>query len=349
MSIENSLHLSVLDQSPVPVGRTPREALQHTIELARLTDRLGFTRFWVSEHHNTNTLAGSAPEVLLARLGAETSRIRLGSGGVMLPHYSALKVAENFRLLETLYPGRIDLGIGRAPGTDRITAHALNPHNTFSDQDFADQLMDLRAYLRDEVVADTIHAKVKAAPLTDTTPEMWLLSSSGQSGLFAAHVGAAFSFAHFINPTSGPKMVQLYKERFQPSPELAAPQANVAVFVACADTASHAQALGDNLALQMLKLETGNYSPIDAVEKVDTSSLSADLQHRLAYHHQRIVSGTPDKVKAELTALAASYDVDEVVAVTITHDFDDRLRSYELLADAFQIGQKASAAMAATI
>ncbi|SHK66376.1 LLM class flavin-dependent oxidoreductase [Hymenobacter psychrotolerans] len=349
MSLENSLHLSVLDQSPVPVGRTPREALQHTIELARLTDRLGFTRFWVSEHHNTNTLAGSAPEVLLARLGAETSRIRLGSGGVMLPHYSALKVAENFRLLETLYPGRIDLGIGRAPGTDRITAHALNPHNTFSDQDFADQLMDLRAYLRDEVVADTIHAQVKAAPFTDTTPEMWLLSSSGQSGLFAAHVGAAFSFAHFINPTSGPKMVQLYKERFQPSPELAAAQANVAVFVVCADTASHAQALADNLALQMLKLETGNYSPIDAVEKVNTSALSADLLHRLAYHHQRIVSGTPDKVKAELTELAASYDVDEVVAVTITHDFDDRLRSYELLADAFQVPQKMSAALAASL
>ncbi|QNH63731.1 LLM class flavin-dependent oxidoreductase [Hymenobacter sediminicola] len=347
MPLDNSLHLSVLDQSPVPIGRTPREALQHTIELARLTDRLGFTRFWVSEHHNTNTLAGSAPEVLLARLGAETQRIRLGSGGVMLPHYSALKVAENFRLLETLYPGRIDLGIGRAPGTDRITAHALNPHNTFSDQDFADQLMDLRAYLRDEVVADTIHAKVKAAPFTDTTPEMWLLSSSGQSGLFAAHVGAAFSFAHFINPNGGPKMMQLYRERFQPSPELSAPQGNVAVFVVCADTAGHAQALADNLALQMLKLETGNYSPIDAVEKANVSSLSADLQHRLAYHHQRIVSGTPDKVQADLTALAASYDVNEMVAVTITHDFDDRLRSYELLADAFQLQNTSQAALVA--
>ncbi|MBD2716209.1 LLM class flavin-dependent oxidoreductase [Microvirga sp. STR05] len=349
MPLDNNLHLSVLDQSPVPLGRTPREALQHTVELARLTDRLGFTRFWVSEHHNTNTLAGSAPEVLLARLGAETQRIRLGSGGVMLPHYSALKVAENFRLLETLYPGRIDLGIGRAPGTDRITAHALNPHNTFSDQDFADQLMDLRAYLRDEVVADTIHAKVKAAPFTDTTPEMWLLSSSGQSGLFAAHVGAAFSFAHFINPNGGPKMMQLYRERFQPSPELGAPQGNVAVFVVCADTAGHAQALADNLALQMLKLETGNYSPIDAVEKANVSALSADLQHRLAYHHQRIVSGTPDKVKAELTALAASYDVNEVVAVTITHDFDDRLRSYELLADAFQLQHTAQAPLAAAL
>ncbi|MBG8555485.1 LLM class flavin-dependent oxidoreductase [Hymenobacter guriensis] len=331
------LRLSVLDQSPVPLGRTPREALQHTIELARLADKLGYTRFWVSEHHNTNTLAGSAPEVLLARLGAETKRIRLGSGGVMLPHYAALKVAENFRLLETLYPGRIDLGIGRAPGTDRITAHALNPHNQFRDEDFAEQLMDLRAFLRDDVVADTIHAKVKAAPFTDTVPEMWLLSSSGQSGLFAAHVGAAFSFAHFINPNGGPKMVQTYKERFRPSPELAAPQANVATFVACADTESHARALADNLALQMLKLETGQFTPIGPLETMNIASFSPDLQSRLAYHHTRIVSGTPDKVKAELTALAASYGVDEVVAVSIMHDYEDRLRSYQLLAEAFAL------------
>ena len=343
------LRLSVLDQSPVPLGRTPREALQHTIELARLTDRLGFRRFWVSEHHNTNTLAGSAPEVLLARLGTETKRIRLGSGGVMLPHYSALKVAENFRLLEALYPGRIDLGIGRAPGSDRTTAYALNPHNTFSDQDFAEQLMDLRAYLRDEVVADTIHAQVKAAPFVDTVPELWLLSSSGQSGLFAAHVGAAFSFAHFINPNGGPKMVQLYRERFRPSPELAVPQANVAVFVACADTAGHAQALADNLALQMLKLETGRFTPIEAVEKVNVRGLSAELQARLAYHHQRIISGTPDKVKADLTALADSYGIDEVAAVTITHDYDDRLRSYELLADAFALNATQTVPLAAAL
>ena len=350
MSIqENSLRLSVLDQSPVPLGRTPREALLHTIELARLADRLGFTRFWVSEHHNTHTLAGSAPEVLLGRLGAETSRIRLGSGGVMLPHYSALKVAETFRVLETLYPGRIDLGIGRAPGTDRITAHALNPHNAFRDEDFAEQLMDLRAFLRDEVVEDTIHAKVKAAPFVDTVPEMWLLSSSGQSGLFAAHVGAAFSFAHFINPNGGPRMVQMYRERFRPSPELAAPQANVAIFVVCADTMGHAQALADNLALQMLKLETGNLTSIEPVEQVNVAALSPDLQARLAYHHQRIISGTPDKVKADITALAASYGVEEVVAVTITHDFNDRLRSYELLADAFELASCAEPALVTSL
>ena len=337
MSTSNKLHLSVLDQSPVRQGGSARQAIQETIELARLADRLGYTRFWVSEHHNTGTLAGSAPEVLLARLGVETRRIRLGSGGVMLPHYSALKVAENFRLLEALYPGRIDLGIGRAPGTDRITAHALNPHNAFRDEDFAEQLMDLRAFLRDEVVPDTIHARVKAAPFVDTVPEMWLLSSSGQSGLFAAHVGAAFSFAHFINPTGGPDMVRLYKERFRPSPELAAPLANVAVFVLCADTEAKARELADALALQMLKLETGDRTSMGSADAVRNYPLTPELSTRLAYHHQRMVFGNPEQVREQLEKLAATYGVNEVAAVTITYDFQDRLRSYELLAEVFDL------------
>ncbi|UOQ64627.1 LLM class flavin-dependent oxidoreductase [Hymenobacter volaticus] len=337
MSTSHKVHLSVLDQSPVRQGGSARQALQETIELARLADRLGYTRFWVSEHHNTGTLAGSAPEVLLARLGAETKRIRLGSGGVMLPHYSALKVAESFRLLEALYPGRIDLGIGRAPGTDRITAHALNPHNAFRDEDFAEQLMDLRAFLRDEVVPDTIHAKVKAAPFIDTVPELWLLSSSGQSGLFAAHVGAAFSFAHFINPKGGPDMVRLYKERFRPSPELAAPLANVAIFVLCAETEAKAQELADALALQMLKLETGDRTPIGSADTVRNYPLTPELRARLDYHHQRMVSGNPEQVREQLEELATAYGVNEVTAVTITYDFQDRLRSYELLAEAFQL------------
>ncbi|MBC8084615.1 MAG: LLM class flavin-dependent oxidoreductase [Hymenobacter sp.] len=337
MSTDPIVHLSILDQSPVRQGGTARQALLETVELARLADRLGYTRFWVSEHHNTGTLAGSAPEVLLARLGAETRRIRLGSGGVMLPHYAALKVAESFRLLEALYPGRIDLGIGRAPGTDRITAHALNPHNAFRDEDFVEQLLDLQAFLRDDVVPDTIHAKVKAAPFVDTVPELWLLSSSGQSGLFAAHVGAAFCFAHFINPTGGPDMVRLYKERFRPSPELTAPLASVAVFVFCADTESKARELADALALQMLKLETGDRTPMGSAEAVRDYPLTPELRARLAYHHQRLIAGTPEQVRGQLEQLAAAYGVNEVSATTITYDFEDRLRSYQLLADVFEL------------
>lgn len=346
MTATKPLRLSVLDQSPVPQGRTAREAIQHTIELARLTDQLGFYRYWVSEHHNADSLAGTTPEVLLARLGAETQHLRLGSGGVMLPHYSSLKVAENFRMLETLYPGRIDLGIGRAPGGDRLTASLLNPNNKFDENDFIEQLQDLDRYLTDEIGTGP---RVLAAPLTDTVPERWLLSSSGQSGLFAAYLGWAFSFAHFINPNGGPQMMRLYKERFRPSALLAEPQANVAIFVLCADTEEKARQLEETLVLQMIRLERGErltYPPYEAIK--DYPYTPAERE-RAAYQRQRMASGTPEQVKAQLTKLAADYGVDEVVAVTITHDFADRLRSYELLAEAFELTPRSVATNSAVL
>ncbi len=340
------LRLSVLDQSPVRPGATPRQALLETTELAQQADRLGYTRFWVSEHHNTDTLAGSAPEVLLAHLGNHTERIRLGSGGVMLPHYSALKVAENFRLLEALFPGRIDLGIGRAPGGDRLTAHALNPHNTFSEQDFVEQLMDLQAYLRDEKVPDTIHERVMAIPQAATVPELWILSSSGQSGLFAAHLGLAFTFAQFINPNGGPQAVRAYRERFRPSAELAAPEANMAVFTLCADTEEKAQALRASMELQLLRFNKGERLTFPTAEEARSYRFTDDDRYQLAQNKGRVVSGTPEQVKAEFKRLAAAYGIDEIVAVTITADFQDRLRSYELLAEAFELPAALPAAAA---
>ena len=332
-----SLRLSVLDQSPVRPGATARQALLETTELAQLADRLGYTRYWVSEHHNTNTLAGPTPEVLLAHLGAHTSRIRLGSGGVMLPHYSALKVAENFKMLEALHPGRIDLGIGRAPGTDRLTAYALNPANKFDEKEFAEQLMDLQSYLRDEVVPDTIHERVKATPQIDTQPELWLLSSSGQSGLFAAQLGMRFAFAQFINPHGGPAAVRQYRERFRPSPELAAPEANVALVVLCADTEAKAAQLRKAAIIQFLRFEQGVRQVFPTLAEVDAYEFSPLEQSRVAYHAARVVAGTPEQVREQLLALAASYEVDELSVVTITADFADRLRSYELLAEAFEL------------
>ncbi|WP_375417529.1 LLM class flavin-dependent oxidoreductase [uncultured Hymenobacter sp.] len=339
-----SLRLNVLDQSPVRPGSTPRQALLETVELAQLADRLGYARFWVSEHHNTNMLAGSAPEVLIAHLGGLTRRIRLGSGGVMLPHYSALKVAESFRVLESLFPGRIDLGMGRAPGGDRLTAHALNPANTFSEQDFVNQLLDLQAYLRDERVPDTIHERVQAIPLAATAPELWLLSSSGQSGLFAAHLGLAFSFAQFINGHGAAEAVQSYRARFQPSLELAAPLANVAVFVLCADDETKAQELRAAMELQLLRFGKGERGLFPTPAEVRAYRFSAQDQAQLVYNQSRIVSGTPEQVHVQLTRLAANCGVDEVTAVTITADFADRRRSYELLAEAFALTAATSAA-----
>ena len=337
MNSSPQLRLNVLDQSPIRPGSTARQALLETVELAQLADRLGYTRFWVSEHHNSDALAGSAPEVLIAHLGGQTQRIRLGSGGVMLPHYSALKVAESFRLLENLFPGRIDLGMGRAPGGDRLTAHALNPSNTFSEQDFVEQLLDLQAYLRDDKVPDTVHEQVMAAPQAPTSPELWLLSSSGQSGLFAAHLGMAFSFAQFINGSGGPAAVRQYRERFRPSKELAAPLANVAVFLICADTEAKAQELRAAMDLMLLRFGKGERGTFPSTEEVAAYQFTAQDQAHLVFNRNRVVSGTPAQVHAQLTKMAAEYDVDEITAVTITADFQDRLRSYELLAEAFEL------------
>jgi luciferase family oxidoreductase group 1 len=337
MPTSPTLRLSVLDQSPVRPGATARQALQETTQLAQLADRLGYTRFWVSEHHNTTTLAGSAPEVLLAHLGAHTKRIRLGSGGVMLPHYSPLKVAETFKVLEALHPGRIDLGMGRAPGADRLTAYALNPSNKFAEDAFIEQLVDLQAYLRDERTPDTIHERVQAIPQLDTQPALWLLSSSGQSGLFAAQLGMAFSFAQFINPSGGPAAVRNYRQQFRPSPELAAPVANVALFVLCADTEEKASALAKAMYIQLLRFDQGIRGPYPSTAETAAYVFSPEEQARLAYHKGRVVSGTPAQLREHLARIAAAYEVEELTIVTITADFGDRLRSYELLAEVFEL------------
>ena len=200
----DKIRLSVLDQSPVRKGVTAEQAIQETIALAKYTDELGYTRFWVSEHHNTGALAGSTPEVLLAYIASQTKNIRIGSGGVMMPNHSALKVAENFRMLEALAPGRVDLGMGRAPGTDRLTASMLNPSNQFREQDFIEQLYDLRNYFHDTGEPGTPVGKIRAIPQVQTVPAMWLLSSSGQSGLFAAHFCMGLAIALFIIPLGGP-------------------------------------------------------------------------------------------------------------------------------------------------
>lgn len=327
------IQLSVLDQSPIRKGSNAHEALQETVALAKLTDQLGYTRFWVAEHHNTTVLAGSTPEILMAHLGGQTQRIRIGSGGVMLPHYSALKVAENFRLLEALFPGRIDMGVGRAPGGDRNTASVLNPSNTFSEQDFAQQLFDLQQYLNDRPV----YQHVRAMPVPSSVPEQWILSSSGQSAYFAAHFGMAFSFAHFINPVGGPQAIANYRERFQPSENLDQPRANMALFVFCAEDEEklrRQQAIVDH---RFLQLETkGRLDPVDYNDVKDVVYSPAE-QQRIEYNRQRMVLGTPDQVKTALLDYADRYQVDELMLANIASDFEDRLRSYELLADAFAL------------
>jgi luciferase family oxidoreductase group 1 len=329
------LKLSVLDQTPIRRGSNAREALQESIQLAKHTDRLGYTRYWLSEHHNIATLAGAAPEVLIARLAGETTNLRFGSGGIMLPNHSTLKVAENFRLLEALYPGRIDLGIGRAPGGDRVTASLLNPSNTFNPQEYIQQIIDLKAFLKNDHEAGSIHEKVKAIPRIDTQPDLWMLTSSGESAYIAAHFGLALSFAQFINPVGGPEAIRAYRQQFKPSEQLQTPQTSVGVFVFCGETEEKAAQMQAVMDYRLLSIEKGKIDESPSYEAIKGYAYSREELARVQYNRLRTITGTPDVVKEKIKQLAHTFDVDEVVVATFADTFEDRLRSYELLAEMF--------------
>src|SRR6218665_232892 len=333
------LKLSVLDQTPIRKGSTAEESLQETIELARLTDQLGFTRYWLSEHHNSVTLAGAAPEVMIARLGGETKQIRLGSGGIMLPNHSSLKVAENFRMLEALYPHRIYLVLGRAPGGDRATSQLLNPSNTFDPQEYIQQIRELHDYFYETPTSNTLNGKIKAIPSIQSSPSMWALTSSGESAFLAAHFGMGLSYAQFINPVGGPEAVKLYKDRFKPSEEFSEPITNVGIFAFCSeDEKKNAQvrALYD---YRLLSFEKGNYQQQFSYDDIkDHEYTAADLQ-RLQYHRNRYFVGTPAELKKQFEELATTFGTEEIVVATFSETKEDRFDSYTLLAQTFGINQ----------
>jgi len=339
------LKLSVLDQSPVRQGGSAAQAVAETLELAQLADRLGYFRYWVAEHHSSEALAGTTPEILIARIGSLTQRIRIGSAGVMLSHYAALKVAENFRMLETLYPGRIDLGIGRAPGSDQRTARALQPGpQAYGIDNYPYQIRDLIAFLHDALPADHAHAGITANPVGESAPPVWVLGSSDQSALYAAHFGLPFSFAHFISPEGGPAVVEAYRKYFKPSALRDKPEANVGISVLCAETEERAQFLAASRDLWVLRLRTtGHPGQIPTPEEAASFPYSEEQRAFMRSIRQRSIVGTPDQVKARLLQQAEVYGVDEFVCVTITHDFAARKRSYELLAEAFDLPARQAA------
>src|SRR5258705_2213301 len=253
------LRLGVLDQSPVRSGGVVSDAIHETLELAELCDRLGYHRYWLAEHRSTPGLAGSSPEVLIGQVAARPSRIRVGSGGVMLQHYSSLKVAESFRVLETLFPGRIDLGIGRAPGSDQLTASALRDDG--SPEYFPQQVADLIGFLHGALPQGHEFSQVLAMPTGPTAPEMWLLGSSDASASVAAHFGTGFSFAHFINQDGGAEVTRAYRRQFRPSQWLETPRSSVAVFAVCADTEAEAQRLARSRHPFTVRLYHGRAGP----------------------------------------------------------------------------------------
>ncbi|MDP4213334.1 MAG: LLM class flavin-dependent oxidoreductase [Bacteroidota bacterium] len=335
------IRLSILDQSIVPKGSTASEAIANTIRLVKWAETSGYHRFWVSEHHNSSMIAGSAPELLMVRLAHETSRIRIGSGGIMLPNHSALKVAENFRLLETLYPGRIDLGMGRAPGGDQITALMLNPSNNFQEASYLQQLEHLQAFFHDE--AATQYGPLLAVPQTASVPDQWILSSSGGSASIAAKMGMGLAVARFINGFAGREIVEEYKKAFKPSRELESPKTLVAVSVLCADTVEKAAQLRKLADYTLLQFEKGNFREMNRYEDVQDYVFSPAELERIRYNSGRIVSGTPEDVREQLLQLAGDLDTSEIMVTSMTHSQTDRFRSFELLAEVFGISLSSSA------
>jgi luciferase family oxidoreductase group 1 len=251
----------------------------------------------------------------------------------MLPNHSALKVAENFRLLEALFPGRVDLGIGRAPGGDRLTASLLNPSNTFNPQDYVQQIMSLNAFLTDDITAGAVHEKVTAIPKIDTAPVLWMLTSSGESAYIAAHFGMALSFAAFINPVGGPEALEAYREMFKPSAHLAKPQTSVGIFVFCAETEEKVQHMQAVMDYRLLSISKGKVDESPSYESVRHYNYSPDEWSHVLFNRQRMITGTPDLVKEKLNLLAQSYKTDEIVVATFADTFEDRVRSYELLSE----------------
>jgi luciferase family oxidoreductase group 1 len=329
------IRLSILDQSIVPKGSTAQQAIARTIQLVKLAEASGFHRFWVSEHHNSPMIAGSAPELLMVRLANETRSIRIGSGGIMLPNHSALKVAENFRLLETMYPGRIDLGMGRAPGGDRITAIMLNPSNNFLEETYLQQLEYLQAFFHDE--AATQYGPILAVPQSATVPSPWILSSSGGSALIAAKMGMGLAVAKFINGFAGRDIVEDYEKAFKPSREFSEPHTLLAISVLCAETAEKARQLRKLADYTLLQFEKGNFREMVAYKDIQDYVFSPAEMERIRFNSGRIVSGTPEEVKRQLLELAAELRVQEIMITSMTHSHHDRIRSFELLAEVFEL------------
>ena len=335
--MEQKLHLSVVDQSPVREDGTAADALWETISLAMATEAMGYERYWVAEHHNLTNFAGTSPEILIGQIAARTRSIRVGSGGVMLTHYSALKVAENFRMLETLYPGRIDLGIGRAPGSDTVTAAALAyPGPPRDVRHFPQQVRDVLGYLGDAMDPGHPFAQVHAGPGKTTVPTVWLLGSRFESAYLAAMMGLPFSYAHFfgMGAEDGPAIVDSYRQQFRPSHSLEQPWVNVTAHVLCAETEEEAHRLATSRNLAKLKVALGQRGGVPSVE---TALAYRYHPEELAYITQFSASyldGTPAQVKEKLEAIAARYDTDDLGIVTICYDFEARVHSYELVAQA---------------
>ncbi len=324
--------VSVLDQTPIPVGESPTVALRNSIDLAARCEALGYHRYWVAEHHNTDGLAGSAPEILIGHIATATSTIRVGSGGVMLSHYAPYKVAETFRLLAALHPDRIDLAVGRAPGSDPVTAYALAQNHEPADvEQYPAMVRELNGFLHDDLHEDSpFRGRVRATPaptVAAPAPPLWLLASSADSASFAAHFGLPLAFADFIARGDGAAVARAYREQYSPSTRHGEPEVLVAAGIICADTDEEAEVLASSVRQWRRQGLSGPVPAPEGVRRLDALRV-VDTERK------SLIVGSPETVRAGVTDLAERYGADEVMAVTIVWDHAARVRSYELLAEA---------------
>lgn len=330
------MKISVLDQSPAAEGLGQHAAIRESLELARYCEALGYHRYWVSEHHNSESIVGTAPEVLMAAIAATTHRIRIGSAGVMLPHYAALKVAEQFRVLEAIAPGRIDLGLGRAPGSDRLTAHALNPHSNAADE-FPRQVQELEAWVSDSPLPDNHpYRAIHAHPTGPTRPTLWILGSSDYGAQLSAYFGLPYAYAYFFSDGRGTEQaLALYRQGYRPSERHPEPEATICVWALAADTEAEARRLATTREFWRVGFEQGIRRPLVAPEVAMAHAYTPMEQATVDAVRSKAFVGTGEQVAEKLHALARRLDLQELVINTWTHDPAARRRSYELLAHAF--------------
>ena len=328
--------LSVLDLSPVSAGSTAAQALRNSLDLARLADQLGYVRYWVAEHHNLPSIASSAPEIMIGQIAAVTTRIRVGSGGVMLPNHAPLMVAERFKVLEALYPGRIDLGLGRAPGTDPATSYMLRRRQGISEEDdFLDRFNELMLLESRAFPAGHPFHNVRAMPEGVPLPPIFLLGSSDYSAQLAGQIGVAFAFAHHFANFDAAEAMRLYRDNFRPSPAHAAPYAILATHVVCADTDAEAERLATTVELNFVRRAKGEHLPLASPEDAIAYGYTPIDRTRIAQNRTRLAVGAPATVKAKLAPLIAATQADELMVTTMIYDHAARKRSYELLKETF--------------
>jgi luciferase family oxidoreductase group 1 len=328
------MKLSILDQSPISAGYTPFDALQASLKLAQAGEKLGYKRYWIAEHHSFSGLTCPAPEVMISYIGAHTSKIRIGAGAVLLPHYKPFRVAETYNLLATLFPGRIDLGIGRAPGGSAEATMALSDNFLKNVRKAPESIKELLHFLHGDYPSDHMFSKVLPNPVPETIPETWILGTSEKSAISAAENGTAYAFGHFMSEKDGPKIMDTYKKKFRPGKMLQQPKSIAAVSVICGETTAKAEELALPVILWRIQNAKGKGNKgVPTVEEAKDYFNNQNRKEIIKEAKNKMVIGNPSEVSQELINLQTEYGADELMIVTITHNYEDRLRSYDLISN----------------